>query len=143
MTERRLTRRDFHAAALCAAVVARLSHDQQAGAQVSRRPALGPGAVLGERRVFTADDPWNREITREAVDPHSIAILYRVGLDKPLHPDFGTVYEGNPNGIPYTVVPGDQPRVPVKFSYADESDPGPYPIPPDSPIEGGPRSDGD
>ena len=27
--------------------------------------------------------------------------------------------------------------VPVTFNYADESDPGPYPIPPDAPIEGG------
>jgi hypothetical protein len=41
------------------------------------------------------------------------------------------------------VVAGDQPRVPVEFEYADESDPGPYPIPADVPIEGGPDSDGD
>jgi len=56
---------------------------------------------------------------------------------KPLHADFGTIYEGRPLGIPYMIVPGTQPRVPVRFSYADESDPGPYPIPPDAPIEGG------
>jgi len=37
---------------------------------------------------------------------------------------------------PYVVVPGTQPKVPVKFEYADESDPGPYPIPRDAPIEG-------
>jgi hypothetical protein len=33
--------------------------------------------------------------------------------------------------------------VPVTFDDADESDPGPYPIPPDAPIEGGAQSDGD
>jgi hypothetical protein len=33
--------------------------------------------------------------------------------------------------------------VPVKFLVADESDPGPYPIPPNAPIEGGPKSKGD
>ena len=35
--------------------------------------------------------------------------------------------------------------VPDQFSYYgdDESDPGPYPIPPNAPIEGGPGSDGD
>jgi hypothetical protein len=34
--------------------------------------------------------------------------------------------------------------VPIRFlAYADESDPGPYPIPHDAPIEGGPKSDGD
>jgi hypothetical protein len=62
---------------------------------------------------------------------------------KPLHPDFGTFYRGNPSGIPYVVVSGKQPRAPVRFRYADESDPGPYPVTPDAPIEGGPRADGD
>ena len=38
------------------------------------------------------------------------------------------------------VVAGTQPKVPVTFDYADESDPGPYPIPPDAPIEGGPTA---
>ena len=62
-----------------------------------------------------------------------------------LHPDFGTVWEGAPIGIPYAVVPGDQPRVPIDFHYPGESDPGPYPIPPDAPVEGagGPFADGD
>ncbi len=44
---------------------------------------------------------------------------------------------------PYVVVPGTQPKVPVKFAYSDESDPGPYPIPRDAPIEGGEKSQGD
>ena len=70
-------------------------------------------------------------------------ILARIGLDKPLHPDFGTEWEGAPIGIPYVVVGGTQQKVPVTFTYADESDPGPYPIPPDAPIEGGPKGDGD
>src|SRR4029077_7753508 len=64
-------------------------------------------------------------------------------LNKPLPPDFGTTYRGAPNGIPYIVVPGTQPRVPVRFRYADESDPGPYPIPADAPIEGGANAQGD
>ena len=46
---------------------------------------------------------------------------------------------GGTNGIPYVVVPGTQARVAVRFRYPDESDPGPYPIPPDAPIEGGRR----
>ena len=58
--------------------------------------------------------------------------------------DFGSgEWDGGPIGIPYTVVGGGQPEVPVDFDYDDESDPGPYPIPPDAPIEGGPDSDGD
>ena len=66
-----------------------------------------------------------------------------IGTSVGLHPDFGTVWNGAPNGIPFTSVPGTQQRVPVSFTYADESDPGPYPIPSDAPIEGGPNSSGD
>ena len=103
----------------------------------------GAGADLGGRKIFPADNPWNRDISREPVDPNSAALVASIGLEKGLHPDFGTVWNGAPNGIPYIVVPGTQPRVPVKFQYADESDPGPYPIPPDAPIEGGPSAKGD
>ena len=51
--------------------------------------------------------------------------------------------ERRPIGIPYTTVPGTQPRVPVSFQYADESDPGPYPVPANAPVEGGSSSTGD
>ena len=55
-----------------------------------------------------------------------------------MHADFGSgLWNGAPIGIPYVVVPGDQPKLPVTFQYASESDTGPYPIPPDPPIEGG------
>jgi hypothetical protein len=104
---------------------------------------LGPNASLGGRRLLPDDNPWNQDISAEPVDPNSAALIASIGLDKPLHPDFGTVYAGAPNGIPYVVVPGTQPKVAVKFRYIDESDPGPYPIPPDAPIEGGPKARGD
>jgi hypothetical protein len=77
------------------------------------------------------------------VDPNSDALIASIGLGKGLHPDFGANWDGGPFGIPYVVVAGSTARVPVSFDYADESDPGPYPIPPDAPIEGGPESDGD
>jgi len=41
------------------------------------------------------------------------------------------------------VVDGSQPEVNISFDYADESDPGPYPIPPNALIEGGSQSSGD
>jgi hypothetical protein len=104
---------------------------------------LGVGASLGGKRVFPPDNPWNQDISREPVDPNSDRLIASIGLDANLHPDFGTRWQGAPNGIPYVVVPGTQPKVPVRFGYADESDPGPYPIPPDAPIEGGPASRGD
>lgn len=105
--------------------------------------ALGPNASLQGRRSFPDDNAWNRDISKQTVDGNSNAIIESIGLTKGLHPDFGTVWQGAPSGIPYVVVDSKQPRVPVRFEYAAESDPGPYPIPPDAPIEGGPNAKGD
>lgn len=108
------------------------------------RLALGPNASLDGARLLPDDSPWHRDISKDPVDPSSRRILARVGLDKPLRADFGSEWEGKPIGIPYVVVAQGQPKVPVTFTEAaDESDPGPYPIPPDAPIEGGPNGDGD
>lgn len=115
----------------------------------SGTPAPGPPAgiqpngSLQGRRPFPAGDPWNTDISSAPVDPGSATLLASIGLNTGLHPDFGTVWAGAPNGIPYVLVPGTQPLVPMTFDYADESDPGPYPIPPGAPIEGGPSATGD
>jgi hypothetical protein len=106
------------------------------------RVGLGANADLNGVRLLPDDSPWYQDISKAPVDRNSARILARVG-NKPLHPDFGPVWEGVPIGIPYVVVPGTQKKVPVAFKYADESDSGPYPIPPDAPIEGGPNGDGD
>jgi hypothetical protein len=56
---------------------------------------------------------------------------------KPQHHDWSTPANGN-YGIPYVVVPANQPTVPITLTdYAAESDPGPYPVPLDAPVEGG------
>ena len=102
-----------------------------------------PNGSLQGRRPFPADNPWNTDISSAPVDPNSATLLASIGLNTGLHPDFGTVWAGAPNGIPYVLVSGTQPLVPMTFDYADESDPGPYPIPPDAPIEGGPSAVGD
>lgn len=94
--------------------------------------------------LFPADNIWNTPVDALPLDPNSDAYVNTIGAGRTLHPDFGSgLWEGAPIGIPYVVVAGDQPKVPVTFEYEDESDPGPYPIPPDAPIEGGPDSDGD
>lgn len=110
----------------------------------SSQPDLGPGASLHGKQIFPPDNPWNQEISNAPVDPNSNQIIASIDADARLHPDFGTVYRGAPNGIPYIVVAGSQALVPVGFrSYGDQSDPGPYPIPRNAPIEGGASSDGD
>ena len=106
-------------------------------------PDLGANASLRGKRIFPSDNPWNQDISAAPVDPNSAKLIASIGLDTTLHPDFGTTWEGAPNGIPYIVVSGTQRRMPITFAYGDESDPGPYPVPPDAPIEGGPNGTGD
>ncbi len=98
--------------------------------------------------AFPADNIWNTPIDTLPVHPRSDDYIASIGLTDTLHPDFGAgdwpPGSGSPIGIPWVDVPGTQPRVAINFTdYGDESDPGPYPIPPDAPIEGGPNSDGD
>jgi hypothetical protein len=100
-------------------------------------------ASNGACPVFPADNPWNTDISGTPVHANSQNFVNSIGSGGHLHPDFGTFYEGGPIGIPFVHVGAGQPTVPVSFDYADESDPGPYPIPPDAPIEGGASSDGD
>ena len=107
------------------------------------RPAVEVPAIAG-CTVLPADNIWNARVDTLPVDPHSAEYIGTIGADTGLHPDFGSgLWDGGPIGIPFVVVPGAQPLVPIAFDYDDESDAGPYPIPPDPPIEGGPESDGD
>ncbi len=82
--------------------------------------------------VFPSDNAWNTDVSAFPVHPSSDAFVDWIGRDTNLHPDFGTIY-----GIPFAVVPGATPGVPINFAEVDESDPGPYPIPPDVPVEDG------
>ena len=106
-------------------------------------PDLGPGADMNGYRPLPDDNPWNTPIDTEPVDPNSANLINTIGPDRNLHPDFGADLNGGPFGIPYMVVSGSQARVPMSFYYPDESDPGPYPFPPNAPIEGGASSTGD
>ena len=94
--------------------------------------------------IFPSDNQWNLRVDDLPVLGNSDAIVRSIGLREGLHPDFGSgKYQGARIGIPYTVVPASQKKVPISFYYGDESDKGPYPIPKDAPIEGGRDSDGD
>ncbi len=103
-----------------------------------QQASLGIGASLNGAIPFPADNAWNTNIANAPVDPNSNALIASIGLNTGLHPDFGSgLYGGSPIGIPYVVVSSSQPLVPINFvAYADESDPGPYPIPSNAPIEG-------
>jgi hypothetical protein len=94
--------------------------------------------------VFPADNIWNTPVVDLPLDANSGAYINTIGATRGLHPDFGSgTWDGGPIGIPFNVVDASQPKVNVSFDYADESDPGPYPIPPGALIEGGSQSTGD
>jgi hypothetical protein len=105
--------------------------------------AAAAGPTIAGCHIFPADNPWNQRVDQLPVASGSAQMIARIGLNDPVHPDFGTVYAGAPNGIPYTVVSSQTRRVPVRFQYASESDGHRYPIPRGVAIEGGPRSSGD
>jgi hypothetical protein len=114
--------------------------------------ALGAGPTIGACPVFPADSIWNTRVDGLPVDPRSAGYVASIGADDSLKADFGSgLYEGAPIGIPYVVVPRDQAMVPIHFApfgddpevAGEESDPGPYPVPADAPIEGGPEATDD
>lgn len=120
------------------------------------------GALPPPMPLFPPSNWWNTDITNAPVDPNSASYIAFIGATRGLHPDFGGD-SGDPSapiyGMPYAVVSGTQPLVPVTFEYDDESDTGApgrppgYPIPEEAKteqkwIEGGlagndPRADGD
>ena len=88
--------------------------------------------ILASLQVFPPDNPWNEDISDRPVDPDSAAIIRSIGSDKPL---------GYNLDMNFVLVPPDQPRVPVRVTaFPEESDPGPFPIPPNAPIENWPLS---
>ncbi|MGH7687472.1 MAG: hypothetical protein ACREN2_11740 [Candidatus Dormibacteria bacterium] len=92
--------------------------------------------TMGGCTIFPADNAWNQDVSGLSLDPSSAAYVASINSTRQyVHPDFGS----DPTyGIPYTVVPGSQPSVPITFTaYGDESDPGPYPIPTNAPVESG------
>lgn len=105
--------------------------------------AIGAPSISG-CLLYPANNVWNTPVDTLPVDSRSVNYIKTIGAAIGLHPDFGSgIWDGGPIGIPFITVPATQPRVPVSFEYVDESDPGPYPIPANAPIEGGPDADGD
>jgi hypothetical protein len=111
-------------------------------ALASRIP-LAQGDING-CQLFPTNNIWNVPVDTLPLDSSSAAYVKTIGAGVFAHADFGSgLWDGGPIGIPFVVVSNSQPLVNVTFDYSDESDPGPYPIPSDAPIEGGPQSSGD
>jgi hypothetical protein len=86
--------------------------------------------ILAVMQVFPPDNPWNQDISALPVHQNSAAIIASIGKDKRI--DFNL-------DMNFVIVPPDQSRQPVKITtYPNESDPGPYPVPGNMPIENWP-----
>ena len=86
---------------------------------------------IGGCQVFPSNSIWNYDISHLPVDKNSATYVNTVGASQPLRNDFGS--DGT---FPYVIVPKTQPFVPVHFTSPNDSNPGPYPIPTNAPIEG-------
>jgi len=104
---------------------------------------IGNPSDILSMMIFPADNAWNQDISASAVDPASVQILSAYA-GSGVKADFGSgLWDNAPIGIPFVVVCGSQPKVQIVFrsngtdgNYGDESDPGPYPVPLNAPIEG-------
>ncbi|HEV2973609.1 MAG TPA: hypothetical protein VGX69_01270 [Solirubrobacteraceae bacterium] len=91
--------------------------------------------------LFPTNNALNQDISKAPVDPDSARYIESIGASGHLHASFGAepIY-----GMPYSVAGPQQPKVPVRFTLSPQSsDPGPYPIPPNAPIQGEGTGPGD
>src|SRR6266699_2056124 len=96
--------------------------------------------TIGSCSVLPANNIWNTPVDTLPVSPSSDTYVNTIGAATGAHPDFGS----DPNGgIPFVQVLGSQIQYPATFTYSGESDPGPYAVPLNAPIEGGSGSTGD
>lgn len=109
-------------------------------ASLTALPAATAPVPGSSCRVFPGNSIWNADVSKLPVNAHSAMWLGAMHAGSTLlHPDFGRA----PYGFPFVAVGNAHPLHHVRFLYADESDAGPYPFGPGTPIEGGRSSDGD
>jgi len=98
----------------------------------------GTSQDIGNLKVFPDINPWNYPVSSLDVHPDSNDYINLIGINRGLHTDFGSgTYEGSYIGIPYIVISDNNPQeIDIVFNYSGESDPLPYIIPDNAPIEG-------
>jgi hypothetical protein len=115
---------------------------------LARAGDLAPIVPPERCSILPADNIWNTRVDGLPVAANSAAYIKTIGATATLHADFGSGVwppgSNSPIGIPFVEVDTTQPDVAIHYtSYGNESDPGPFPVPADAPVEGGPDSNGD
>ena len=86
--------------------------------------------ILSVLQILPPDSPWHEDISNRPVHEMSAAIVRSIGADAPL---------GFNLDMNFVIVPPDQPLVNVRITeHPNESDPGPFPVPSNAPIENWP-----
>ena len=86
--------------------------------------------VVAALQIYPPDNAWNQPVDRWTVHPNSRNIIASIGGGKPLRCNYD---------MAYVLVPPGQKKIAVQITdYPQESDPGPYPVPENVPIEGWP-----
>ena len=85
--------------------------------------------IISSIQILPKNNPWNEDISERPILPNSDEIIATMEPDNPLwyNLDMG-----------FIIIPRNQKKVPVQIKYSHESEPGPFPIPDNSPIEGWP-----
>ncbi len=96
-------------------------------------------SIVSAMQIFPVTSAWNEDISRRPVLPNSDAMIAQIMADlSSSRRTLRAFQEMN-----FVLVPDSQPLVPINFvDYPDESDPSPYPIPPNMPIETWPTGTG-
>jgi hypothetical protein len=114
------------------------------GADSAAAPSASHSPTIAGCPVFPSNNAWNEDVSKlpaRADSTRMINAISSTGGKTMLHADFGG---GGAYGIPFVIVPAKQKKEPIHYTaYGDESSPGPFPIPPSAPVEGGSSSDGD
>src|ERR1041385_4804944 len=89
-------------------------------------------AILSAMQILPVTSAWNEDISRRPRLVNSDAMIAQIMADlTSTHRTLRLFQEMN-----FALVPDSQPLVPISFvDYPDESDPSPYPIPSNMPIE--------
>jgi hypothetical protein len=99
-------------------------------------------AIVSAMQIFPATNAWNEDISRRPVLPNSDAMIAQIGVD------LAAKGSGRQNlrvfqEMNFVLTPDSQPLLPISFLlYGDESDPSPYPIPANMPVETWPTGTG-
>ncbi len=99
-------------------------------------------ALLSAMQILPVTNAWNEDISRRPVLPNSDAMMAQIGADlaaKGANRQNLRVFQE----MNFVLIPDTQPLLPITFKkYGNESDPSPYPIPANMPIETWPSQTG-